>query len=254
MTQVAIIGYGWVGRAMHKLFPDAYAYDIVGAHNDRGEVNACAVAFVCVPTPNRCDGSLDTSIVEDVVEWCTCPLIVVRSTVNPGTGDYLARKYDKRIVCQPEYLGETVGHPFADMKARPFLVIGGKPEDRRALVELYQQVYNADTEIRQLTAVEAEIAKLSENRQIAFAVAACQELYDACSAAGVDYYTIRETVLGLDPRFTRWFSWVYPDKRGMQSKCIPKDVLAWAAWAESVGASASITRAILERNREWVNG
>jgi len=253
VTQVAIIGYGWVGQAMHKLFPAAIIYDIIGCNDDRGAVNRAEVAFCCVPTPNRCDGSLDTSIVEDVVEWCTCPLIVVRSTVNPGTCDYLAAKYGRRIVHQPEYLGETVAHPFADMKARPFLVIGGEAKDRRALINLYATVYNANVTIRQLSNLEAEVVKLSENRAIAFKVAQCQELYDACEAAGVDYYAIREVVYGDDPRFTLWFSFVYPDKRGMQSKCIPKDVLAWKSWAESVGASASITREILRRNREWVH-
>lgn len=251
--RVAIVGYGWVGRAQHKLFLEAFIRDGDGPGNFTREViNRCDVAFVCVPTPNLPDGSLDTSIVEEVVAWCECGLIVIRSTVNPGTCDGLVKFYGKNICYQPEYLGETVAHPFADMRTRPFLVIGGTPENRRALIELYQQVYSANITIRQMSNLEAEVVKLSENRAIAFKIAECQELYDACEKAGVDYYEVREAVYGDDPRFNLWHTWVYPDKRGMNSKCIPKDVLAWAAWAESVGASASVTRAILERNREWV--
>jgi len=49
--------------------------------------------------------------------------------------------------------------------------------------------------IRQVSLEEAEVVKLSENRAIAFKVAQCQELYDACEAAEVDYYTIRDVVL-----------------------------------------------------------
>ncbi len=250
--RVAIIGYGWVGRAMARLFPDAYILDL-----DRGdltEANACDVAFVCVPTPCPAEGALDTETVELVVSRCQCPLIVIRSTVNPGTCERLARQYGKRICYQPEYLGETVQHPLLDMKARPFLVIGGETADRRELIELYTGVYNANVTIRQMTLREAEVVKLSENRAIAFKVAQCQELYDACQAAGVDYYAVREAVYGDDPRLNLWFSFIYPDSRGMNSKCIPKDVYAWAAWAESVGASASITRALLERNKQWVAG
>ncbi len=251
--KVAIVGYGWVGKAQHKLFPDAYVYDPGMSIGVPHEVDCCDVAFICVPTPCPSEGPLDTSIVESVIAWYECPLIVVRSTVNPGDCDRWAARYGRRIVMQPEYLGETTAHPLLDPKARPWLCIGGDPPDRRVVIELYQAAYNANVTIRQVSRREAEVIKLSENRAIAFKVAQCQELYDACEAAGVDYYTIRDAVYGDDPRLNLWFSFVYPHQRGMNSKCIPKDVYAWAAWAESVGASASLTRSILERNTAWIS-
>jgi UDPglucose 6-dehydrogenase len=200
---------------------------------------------VCVPTPNRKDGSLDISIVEEVVKDCTSHLIVIRSTVQPGTCDYLEKKYKKNIVMQPEYLGETVAHPLLDETQRRFLIIGGKPENRRKLIELYQSVYNANISIRQVSNMEAEVIKLSENRAIMFKVMQCQELYDACEKNGVDYYTIRDAVYGDDPRFNLWFTFVYPDKRGASSKCIPKDVLAWNQWA-----NGGLTDKLLEYNEQ----
>lgn len=251
--RIAIIGYGWVGTAMHKLFPNAVIYDI--EHLDwssKEAVNKCDVAFICVPTPRSDLGRLNTTIVESCVEWCKCPLIVIRSTVNPGTTDRLIVRYGSSIVVQPEYLGETPRHPMGDPWTRNFLVIGGVPEDRRKLIDLYTGVFNANVIIRQVSAYEAEIIKLSENRAIAFKVAQCQELYDVCQAAGVDYYTIRDVVYGDDPRFNLWWTFVYPDKRGMNSKCIPKDVFAWAAWAESVGYDPVVTKQILERNEKWI--
>lgn len=243
---VAIIGSeGWVGRAMQSVFPEAVKYDLAyPGIGTRDEVNAQDVAFVCVPTPNREDGSLDMSIVEDVVRWCECPLIVIRSTLQPGTADRLARETDKNIVVQPEYLGETVSHPLFNEGERPFLIIGGRPENRRKLIELYWSVYNANINIRQVSLLEAEVIKLSENRAIMFKVAQCQELYDACEAAGVDYYTVRDAVYGDDPRFNLWFTAVYPDARGANSKCIPKDVLAWRQWAEK----PDLTAAMLDYN------
>lgn len=246
-----IVGYGWVGKSMHEMFPDAEVYD---RHLDIGSqalINECEVVFVCVPTPNREDGSLDTSIVEEVVDWCNAEVIVIRSTVNPGTADRLKTKTHKRIVTQPEYLGETTAHPLLDQSDRPFMILGGDPPDRRKVIEKYQEVYNANIQIRQVSNLEAEVIKLSENRAIAFKVAQAQELYDACEAAGIDYYAIRDAVYGDDPRFNLWHTFVYPEHRGMDSKCIPKDVIAWCAWAESVGYNPAITEAILDKNQEW---
>lgn len=250
---VTIIGYGWVGKSVHKLFPDAYVYDPpkIG-HKSRAKEGD--IAFICVPTPVIGEGKLDISIVEECVAWCDSPLIVIRSTVNPGTADYLAKKYNKRIVIQPEYLGETAQHPLFDEKNVPFMVLGGDAPDRRAIIDLYSSVYNANIKIRQVTAYEAEVIKLSENRAIAFKVAQCQELYDVCEKAGIDYYTIRDAVYGDDPRFNLWWTLVFPKKRGFNSKCIPKDIYAWCAWAESLGYDPKITRNILEVNKSWITG
>lgn len=262
----AVIGEGWVGKSMIEMFPDSVVYDepninreFQGTHYaeqqaairaGRTAVNSCEMAFVCVPTPET-GAELDTSIVEEVVDWCESDIIVIRSTVNPGTADRLKEKTGKHIVSQPEYLGETVAHPLLDQGERPFIILGGEPEDRRKVIEAYQGVYNANVSIRQVTNTEAEVIKLSENRAIMFKVMQCQELYDACEAQGVDYYTIRDAVYGDDPRFNLWFTFVYPDSRGANSKCIPKDVYAWAAWAKE---HSLLTGELLKWNEELLRG
>ncbi len=249
MTKVKIYGLGWVGRAMQTLFPEAI---IVDPELGKTSSEKADIAFVCVPTPCPNEGALDTTIVEDVVRNSLEDFLVIRSTVNPGFCNEMASTYGKHIVMQPEYLGETVNHPMTDQKSRPFLILGGKPVDRLKVIELYQTVYNANITIRQVSNMEAEIIKLTENRAIAFKVAQCQELYDVCERAGVDYYTIRDAVYSDDPRFNLWWTFVFPDKRGFNSKCIPKDVYAWAAWSESLGYDPKITRAILNKNKEWL--
>ena len=188
--KTAIIGYGWVGKAVQKLFPNSKLYDPNLGMGSQENINECDIAFICVPTPYKTDsngieGSLDTSIVEEVVSWCKCPLIVIRSTINPGTCDMLNAKYRGNIVFQPEYLGETPQHPLLDQKMSPFLIIGGEPKDRRKLIDLYTTVYNANIKIRQVSNLEAEVIKLTENRAIAFKVAQCQELYDVCEKEGL---------------------------------------------------------------------
>lgn len=276
MANVAIIGYGWVGKAMHELFPDAFIYspgvilhDGKWIQTEEGseswkewearkgelqkEVNNYQVAFVCVPSPCPNKSKLDTRLIEEAVAWLETDLIVIRSTVNPGDCDFLTAKYEKNICMQPEYLGETPQHPLLDTSKTPFLIIGGEKTNRKKLIDLYTTVYNANVSIKQVSNYAAEIIKLSENRAIAWKVAQCQELYDVCEAHNIDYYTVRDAVYGDDPRFNLWWTFVYPGKRGFQSKCIPKDVYAWVAWAESSGYKPVLTRAILEKNEEWIN-
>jgi len=249
MLKVSIVGKGWVGKAMVKLFPHAYIYS--RSVGKRDEVNKCDVAFICVPTPF--DGlKLDTSIVEDIIMWCKSDLIVIRSTVNPGDSDRWARRYKKNIVTMPEYIGETVAHPLIDAKKRNFLVIGGNLVNRKKVIEIMQTAYNANVTIRQVTNYEAEVIKLAENRAIAFKVMQCQELYDICEKANIDYYKIREAVYGDDPRFNLWWTFIYPEYRGFNnSKCLKKDVPAFCAWAESVGYKPEITRALVKRSNEY---
>lgn len=249
---IRIVGLGWVGRSMLELFPEALITDLAIARNDAGVAD---VLIVAVPTPNTSQGALDTSIVEEVVSKAQEELIIIRSTVNPGTCDRL-EKLGKNIVFMPEYLGETINHPLIDDQKAKFLIIGGRPENRRKAIELFQTVYNANVSIRQVSLLEAEIIKLSENRAILYKVAQCQELYDACEAAGVDYYTIREGVYGDDPRMNLWFTSIYPNARGANSKCIPKDVWAWQAWTESLGIvrADTLTYRLLTYNEGLING
>lgn len=250
--RVGIVGLGWVGKAMQVEFPDAAVYDEPLGVGTRAAINACEVGFVCVPTPNPQRAALDTSIVEAVLEWMETPVIVLRSTVNPGFTDQMRRRHRKRIVFQPEYLGETVAHPLLRMGERGFLILGGEGRDLREVIACYQQVYNATVRIRQTDALTAELIKLGENRAIAHRVAEAQELYDLCEAAGVDYYTVREGIYQDDPRMSPYWTFVYAEERGFNSKCIPKDVYALAAYARQLEAPLEVTEALLARNERYL--
>lgn len=238
-----IYGLGWVGKSMLELFPESLVHDPA---QDLIDKHSAQIGFVCVPTNLLANGRLDTSIVEEVVANSQEDLLVIRSTLNPGTCDKLANKYNKRIVMQPEYLGETPSHPMLNASVRQFMVIGGSPADRQQLIELYTSVYNANVSITQVTNYEAEVIKLTENRAIGFKVMQLHELYKVCEKAELDYYTIRDAVYGADPRFNLWFSFVYPDNMGFNSsKCLKKDIPAWNAWAESVGFNPVLTRTLV---------
>lgn len=251
MNKVAIIGgTGWVGKAVHDLFPDAYIY--TRHEGTKEEVNKCKIAYISVPTPLSQSGRLDVSIIEDIMSWVECPLVIIRSTVNPGDCDRWVEIYNKNIVFEPEYLGETPNHPLLNEREAKFIIIGGSPDNRRKIIELYTKVYNANLDIRQLSLYEAEIVKLSENRAIAFKVMQCHELYLACEKAGIDYYKIRDCVYGADPRFNLWFTFIYPENLGFSSsKCLRKDVPAWCAWARSIGFDPEITSKLFIKSADY---
>lgn len=250
MNRVGIIGFGVVGSALYKLFPDALIYDPFKGQNDEGTLSAEYI-FVAVPTPLK-DGKLDCSIVEKVIEKCSRDsVIIIRSAVNPGLCDSFEER-GWNLVYQVEYLGETVAHPLLNENNSQFIVIGGRPESRRKVIELYQTVYNANLAIRQVTSLEAEVIKLSENRAIAFKMMQCQELFDACEAHGVDYYTVQQAVYGDDPRFNLWWTFVYPNNRGFNSsKCLLKDVPAWSSWAKSGGSNTEVTDVLIKRSNDY---
>jgi hypothetical protein len=107
---VAIVGSeGVVGTAYQQLFPDAIRYDepkhvyfegnrqIPNKALGRLAVNSCDMAIVSVFTPSKENGELDTSIVEEVVEWIDTPLILIKSALQPGTVDKLVEKTGKNI-------------------------------------------------------------------------------------------------------------------------------------------------------------
>lgn len=127
--KAAIIGYGVVGKAQEKLLgkENCIIHDPSLGFDNKEKINSeCYIAFISVPTPMSDDGSCDTRIVEESVKWLSTPLIVIRSTVVPGTTDFLSKKYKKNIVFQPEYLGETSNHPYSNQANKDFVILGGQ--------------------------------------------------------------------------------------------------------------------------------
>ena len=246
---VAIVGAGAVGRGMQTLFPDAVMYDEPLGIGTRDEVNACRFAFVCVPTSAAEDGSCDTSIVEDVVAWLACETIVLRSTVTPGTTKRLASSTGKRIVFQPEYgPGGTPGHPYADVRAIDWAILGGPREWTVPVHDLYKRALPSSVTIQQTDATTAELAKYMENAFLATKVMFCNEFYDIAQALDVDYNELRELWL-LDPRMGRSHTWVHPDDRGFGGKCLPKDLDALLRAAEAMGVTPEMLAAVASANR-----
>jgi len=253
--KVACVGGGVVGSAMRALCgPETLIYDVrqePGYTQDKHAVNACDVACVAVPTPMAPDRSCDTSIVEEVVSWLECPLIIIRSTVAPGTTDRLAAKYRKNLVFQPEYLGETPAHVFGNMAERAFIVLGGTVENTSRAADFYKHYYNSMVHFYFCDAVTAEVCKYMENAFYAVKVTFMNEFYEIARAHGVDFNMLREVWLA-DTRISRDHTFVYADARGFSGKCLPKDCNAIVQSSLRHGYTPKLMQACLAMNEEFL--
>lgn len=248
--KIGIVGYGHVGEAMHGLFKDAVVYDKYKELGTIEEINGCDTVFVCVPTPQAEDGRCDTSIVEEVLEWIESPLIILRSTVYVGFTDEMTEKYGKEIVFQPEYYGETVAHPFADLNDRTWLSFGGTRRGIDLAIRTYQTVVNSNVRIYQADAKSVEMAKYMENAYLAAKVIFCNEMYDIARALGADYNLAREIWIA-DPRIGASHTFVYPDNRGYGGSCLPKDISAIAAQAKENGVDTTLLNGVMAKNKKY---
>lgn len=247
-SRVAIIGYGAVGRAMESIFPGATLYDPHLGMGTKELVNACDVAFVCVPTPSLPGGACDLREVEEVATWIATPLVVIRSTVPPGTTDRLTATHGRPFVFQPEYgPGETPGHPYADVRDIPFVILGGDSDATSKVAYLYQQAFSSNLVIRRTDAKTAELTKYMENAFLAMKVAFCNEFFDLAGGLGVDYHELRELWL-LDERIGRSHTWVHPEDRGFGGRCLPKDLEAIVHTGQELG----IELPVLSATRQWI--
>jgi nucleotide sugar dehydrogenase len=242
MVKVGIVGLGYVGKVMFEFFSkkyDTWYYDTAASGMklflpkfvSMERINTMNLAVVCVPTAMKGDGSCDTSIVEKVVGELETDLILIKSTVTPGTTDKLMARYpNKRIVFSPEYCGESTyntGHDFVqDASNEPFYIFGGDSKDTSAMCDLFAPIAGPTKTYYQCTAIEAELIKYMENAFLGTKVVFTYEMDQICKTFGADFHKVREGWL-LDPRINRSHTAVFNhNKEPFGGKCLPKDINA----------------------------
>lgn len=280
--KVAIVGFGVVGQAYHKLFPDAVIYDpfykvpngTYTASNppqptgysypykyNKEAVNDCDIALVCVFTPHKESGELDTSIVEEVVDWIDTPLILIKSACQPGTVDKLVEKTGKKIAVSVEFIGEG-NYPIHfwkyphqnDPRMHQMLIVGGEHKTAEACAEVLWSKMSPDIKIHLTTALEAEITKLVENSYGALKVTFINTLMSLAQKSDTSFMNIHQA-WQADPRVDSMHLRAVSFNRGWLSKCWDKDVPALVAYSEKVGATdmAKLFQTVLDINKEHLD-
>jgi UDPglucose 6-dehydrogenase len=211
------------------------------------------VVFLCVGTPSKPDGRMDEGPLGEAVKSLAAAwqdfqrrLVVVKSTVIPGTTDTVVRpilegaKLPFRLAVNPEFLQEGRALEGALAPDRIVLGIDGR-ETGRILRTLYRSV-KCPVLVTDLRTAEA--IKYATNAFLATKVSFANELANLCQALGVSYDEVRDG-MGLDPRINPRF--LVPGV-GFGGSCFPKDIRALVAAGRRRGIEMPLLEAVLKRN------
>tara|TARA_R100000234_G_C4994351_1_gene177098 strand:+ start:851 stop:1717 length:867 start_codon:yes stop_codon:yes gene_type:complete len=256
---IGIVGLGFVGTAVYEGFKDylqVYTYDKFKKEvsNCQNLIHIChqtKIIFICLPTPMREDGSCDLSIVTDTVKqidrYCDGHVIVIKSTVPPGTTIKLNEVCkNSQVVFNPEFLTEA--NYIDDFKTQNRIIIGGPRPATTIIKNLYKKVFY-NTPIIKTGSSTAEMVKYFLNCFLATKVSFANEIKDVCDQIDVDYDKVVEYSL-YDNRIGKThFSTPGPDgKRGFGGSCFPKDVNAMINFAENLGIEPTVLSAVWDKN------
>ena len=235
---ISIIGLGFVGKAIYdcllsKKLSKIYVYDKF-KDNGIGTITDCLesdIMFMCLPTVfNNLikDYNLDPIIENlDILSKKNYKgIIVIKSTLTPGTTQYLQKKYKNLNLCHnPEFLSaKTAKEDFMNQKH----IVLGKTEnsDIDILYNFYNK-YWPDAEISVCTSNESEALKLGCNCFYSVKIQFFNELFLMCNKQDMNYEKVRNMMLK-----NNWINPMHTKVPGTDGKlsygglCFPKDTNA----------------------------
>ena len=279
MLKLAVIGIGYLG-ATHAACMAKMGFEVIGVDSDANKISAlskgelpfyeptlpellseqvksgrlkftsdyseiadCDVHFICVGTPQVKDGlAADLTFISSAfaaVSKVAKPgaLLVGKSTVPVGTAQKLSATLPVQLelAWNPEFLRE--GFAVEDTLHPNRLVIG-VTSDRaeQILKEVYHQNLKEGTPWIRADLPTAELVKVAANSFLATKISFINAMAEICEAAGGDV-TVLAKAIGYDPRIGNRF---LQAGIGFGGGCLPKDIRAFMARAEELGASQSL--------------
>src|SRR3989344_9080231 len=248
--RIGIIGLGMVGDPIRRWFEeikgyqrgkDLFCFDVDKSKGFDDDINKADVIFVAVPTPSPKGGGADLSILHSAIKTVKDgKIVVIKSTVPPGTSEELQRKYPKKkIIFSPEFLTES--QVWLDF-SRPDRQILGPTEKARDVVKEVQMLlplapfsrpWSSDYSKKEVTATEAELAKYASNVFGYIKVIYGNILADMCASLGISYEAVRE-MISADPRIgPAWLDVNHGNYSGAGGFCFPKDMNALIEFMEN---------------------
>ncbi len=241
--KIGIVGVGVVGNATKEVLKqvhEIFLYDkYKEPYNQEENMDQLAenseIVFVCVSTPMKPSGEMDYSAIYNSLDFLhrkvrekgKSPeelIVIIRSTAVSGSTDKFAKQYPFRFVFNPEFLREKTA--MEDMQNTDRIIIGANSEtDYEKVLDVYKPIFPTAKYIF-VDRKTAEMIKYCANVTLAGQVAIANEIYQICKKVGVDYNTVKKTIL-LDERIGRNIDVPGPDGQfGFGGKCFPKDLNA----------------------------
>jgi UDPglucose 6-dehydrogenase len=213
---------------------------------DVSAVADAAVHFICVGTPQSKDGlAADLTYVKSAVAAISPylkkgSLVVGKSTVPVGTAQSLREELAKTaphsdLAWNPEFLRE--GFAVEDTLTPNRLVVGvanDLAED--ILKKIYKPILDLGTPWIRADLPTSELVKVAANSFLATKISFINAMAEICEAAGGDV-TVLAKAIGYDPRIGNKF---LQAGIGFGGGCLPKDIRAFMARAEELGAKQAL--------------
>jgi UDPglucose 6-dehydrogenase len=222
--KIAVIGVGMVGSQVAKWFKNCLTYDPNKETNSWEECLGADIFFLCLPTPYR-EGGYDIHLLEETIEKIPDgKIIVIKSTVLPGTTDMFQEKYPRKIfLFNPEFLTELSAEE--DFK-HPDMQAIGVPHPHYEIASKLMLMLPPSPVMRIVSPIDAEWLKIARNSFYTTKVIFFNEIYDIIKETSGDYETIRSMIVE-DPRIGNSHSFIFhKGYRGAGGKCLPKDTYA----------------------------
>lgn len=213
---------------------------------DFSAASDCDVHFICVGTPQRKDGlAADMTFVDSALDAIapiakSGSLVVGKSTVPVGTAARLSELLKKvnptaELAWNPEFLRE--GFAVEDT-LRPNRLVVGVTSDRaeNILKDVYRDLLAANIPWIRADLPTAELVKVAANSFLATKISFINAMAEICEAAGGDV-TVLAQAIGHDPRIGSRF---LQAGIGFGGGCLPKDIRAFMARSEELGAKQSL--------------
>jgi nucleotide sugar dehydrogenase len=274
MKKIGIIGRGFVGTAVEYGFSaqtgcdaELRSYDkdpTKSTHSLEETVNKSDVIFMSVPTPSNPDGSMHLGILESALNDINNinkenAIILIRSTVIPGTTKKLQKKFPNlRLVFNPEFLTERSAK--FDFINQSRFILGGDIEDTNKIVDLYKWRFGESVPCIETNFETAEMIKYMNNCFFATKVSFMNEMKLIADKCGVDWNMAIEGFV-RDGRIGHTHLAVPgPDGRfGFGGSCFPKDIQAMIQFGKELNINTATLKGAWETNlnvrpeKDWEN-
>jgi nucleotide sugar dehydrogenase len=202
--KIGLIGKGFVGNAIYENLKKEYDFLIYDKDPKKSSVinveeltHNTDVIFVALPTPMDESGVCDLSIVFDCFAQISCwyndNIIVLKSTVPPGTCEKLKTIYPNvKIVFSPEFLTEA--NSIDDFCKSNRIILGGENEDVATCAEIFQKVF-PNKNYLYTSHSTAEMVKYFINNFLAIKVSFANEMCEICNKSNIDYGEVLDLAL-----------------------------------------------------------
>ncbi len=192
-------------RGAEPLLAQALERELLFLSSDPVDIARASTLIITIGTP--VDEFLNPVLklirdcMDDLLPYLSCgQLIVLRSTVYPGTTDWLDKYLrsngkDVKLAFCPERVVQ--GYSIEELQHLPQIISGTTPKAEQEAAELFEMIA---PEVVRLSPMEAEFAKLFNNAYRYIQFAAANQFYMIANSAGVDYHRVLKGMKQNYPR------------------------------------------------------